>query len=515
MAGDTGNPQCQPTDLSMKSRRDIQQTGDKIDTYDYETTNSQREYEITNSQREAISWSKLNELNTFYAPRENSRNKDCEFVHKKRKARTPGPEPSKNAIQAAINAITKSLTPTSSCIRSIQGGHIIPTPVSDDDAPFILKVNGRPSLLTPTTPVIVRSINSPCRSSPEMEVVKEERQMAHHNTPDLYSGTPTALEDTRNWKCPAPNRPTYLDLGQVSNLHTPTSNFLNSPRTMFGAVSQQSLAEVMASPPETPGVQGRPQKRRKRKLGPGRGWKFHDLSNDGGVNKKRTYAHNKLENEILQRFQDKVCVKTLPTPDGTKDKLIVVEPSDIVDVDLVRCGTALRMLFDKEAGTYKLQLLPHTIEEGPLSDQEKVIQAVSKMLGENNQVLCPCAFGSLLRTGSSVIIGEDCLEGCEIVPSSSVDQHLKTPVITRTIDTESVVSSKEPLEKQRNRLLWSLNNDLTRNNNALVGATAAGRKVCLMWHTPQMVHLPGKPGKKSTPLSKWCVNCQTTRFKKS
>lgn len=49
-------------------------------------------------------------------------------------------------------------------------------------------------------------------------------------------------------------------------------------------------------------------------------------------------------------------MKSVSGPDGTKDKLIVVEPSEIHDCDIIRAGTALRVVFDKDAGTYKLQV---------------------------------------------------------------------------------------------------------------------------------------------------------------
>lgn len=96
-------------------------------------------------------------------------------------------------------------------------------------------------------------------------------------------------------------RPTHLNL---SGSNVASSVFSTTPEYM-----NQSAYKLVNSPrsfnstPTTPienGSESPTQKRRRRKLGPGRGWKFHDLSNDGGTKKKRAYAQNRLENDILQ-----------------------------------------------------------------------------------------------------------------------------------------------------------------------------------------------------------------------
>ena len=63
---------------------------------------------------------------------------------------------------------------------------------------------------------------------------------------------------------------------------------------------------------------------------------------------------------MLQTYQDRVTIKEVPAMTNSSkptDRIVVIEPSQIVDADLIRCNTSLRMVLDKKKGTYKLQVM--------------------------------------------------------------------------------------------------------------------------------------------------------------
>nr|XP_039264524.1 uncharacterized protein LOC120340350 [Styela clava] len=490
MAGDTGSPQCQPTDLSMKSNRDNSiRESEKLKAYDYVTENIHKSRFKFKTDMAAY-------YATFDKPFDLTNNKSVI-------TKTPTAEMNDQAIRNAITAITQSLTPTSASCLTKEGGISGRTP--SDEEVFVYSGKIR-------TAGVVRTGGASSSRSPDVEIVERDRVFRRTvltpTTPSDSGSTSSNLDATR-WRLPTTDRPQYLDLRDVVEIRE------TSPDSGLGSATPVYSTAGSTTSPETPSGIPKNGKRRKRKLGPGRGWKFHDLSTDGGSSRKRTYAQNKLEIGILQRFQDHVCVKSVPTPDGSKDKLIIVEPSEITDSDLVRCGTSLRLLFDKDAGIYKLQLLPYTLEEGPLSDHERVLQAVSKMLGFNNEVLCPSAFNALYKVGNNIIFGDSSGES-EQYPRELQNQVGRT-LSLGAADANSVKLSvplnlKQQVAKspahQRDALLWSLNSELTRYNKVIAGAVAAGRKTCLMWHTPNRGNVSGRPPKKFTPVTKWCVNCR-------
>lgn len=161
-----------------------------------------------------------------------------------------------------------------------------------------------------------------------------------------------------------------------------------------------------------------------------------------------------------------------------------------------------------------LQLLPFTLEEGPLGDHDKVLQAISKMLGFNNEVLCPNAFKALIKAGGKLIVGETVEEPVSYTPTSAAyESEIPTSTVglaakvVKTTPTTDLPQPSKSSAHQRDALLWSLNNELKKYNNALADAAAAGRKTCQMWHTPQMGLPPGK--KKYVAMTKYCINCRS------
>lgn len=154
-----------------------------------------------------------------------------------------------------------------------------------------------------------------------------------------------------------------------------------------------------------------------------------------------------------------------------------------------------------------------------MSDHDKVLQAISKMLGFNNEVLCPNAFKALTRAGSRPVVGDTAEESRSYTPPSAFDRVLDnatSPMNLFAPNPDGKMSkSNTPTDlpkpakssaHQRDALLWSLNNELKKYNTAMADAAAAGRQTCLMWHTPQMGLPPGK--KKYVPVSKYCANCR-------
>ena len=152
-----------------------------------------------------------------------------------------------------------------------------------------------------------------------------------------------------------------------------------------------------------------------------------------------------------------------------------------------------------------------------MSDHDKVLQAVSKMLGFNNEVLCPNAFKAMIRSGGRVVLADFSEDPRSFTPPSAFENLFeKTPlspsVMPTKVDGKSNVKSQptdQPLKSsahQRDALLWSLNNELKKYNSAMADAAAAGRKSCLMWHTPEMGLPPGK--KRYVATTKYCANCR-------
>ena len=61
---------------------------------------------------------------------------------------------------------------------------------------------------------------------------------------------------------------------------------------------------------------------------------------------------------LLQAYQDRVTLKEVPSANIQKptERLVIIEPTQITDPDLIKYNTSLRMVLDKKKGTYKLQV---------------------------------------------------------------------------------------------------------------------------------------------------------------
>lgn len=245
MAGDIGSPQQRPTDLSMKThrRKMIAPTAEYIGAQHVDQLCS------------PTSWS--NHVGTFNVAKptinQNVHHDSTLQEHSNAKA-----------IKDAIDAITHSLPSTPTCIRSVQGGRVVYNrswqagSSSDEDnssrnKPFInheQKMN-------------CHRWSSSTTSSPELEIIEDDK------SPMVMGFRDNATDSI-------------------------------AVTSVLQMIPTYTLADTIL--PETPECQGlKKSKTRKRKLGPGRGWKFHDLSVDGGTTiKKRAYSNNKLEKKILR-----------------------------------------------------------------------------------------------------------------------------------------------------------------------------------------------------------------------
>ncbi|XP_076800059.1 uncharacterized protein LOC143445091 [Clavelina lepadiformis] len=286
------------------------------------------------------------------------------------------------------------------------------------------------------------------------------------------------------------------------------------------------------------------------------GWKFHDLSDesDGLGRRKRAYCHNRLENEILQLYQDRICIKEVPPLGQSKmgDRLVVIEPSYVTDPDLIKHSTSLRIVFDKKRGTYKLQILPFTIEEGSLSDKSQVLSAVAKMLGENGAVLCPGITRALMTphlyqankpspTGGKLdtldepnnrqqapttpMARKNWLGFAPAASDSSSDGESGSdrfrgrwkilnsyPCVAENKRTPSPpgsdVNNNSSAVTPTDRLLLTLNKELSKIQRKPAISPSemhASANRCLLWHVPT----PGGKGKRTLwpQEAKWCSHC--------
>jgi len=58
-------------------------------------------------------------------------------------------------------------------------------------------------------------------------------------------------------------------------------------------------------------------------------------------------------------YQDRVIVKEVPSISNSSklaDRLVIIEPSQIVDADLIRYNTSLRIVLDKKKAIYRFQV---------------------------------------------------------------------------------------------------------------------------------------------------------------
>ena len=177
-------------------------------------------------------------------------------------------------------------------------------------------------------------------------------------------------------------------------------------------------------------------------------------------------------------------------------------------------------------------MLPHTIEQGLLSNKTKVLNAVSKMLGQNGEVLCP---GIALARVSPVENVEDspsCAGGARLKrPEQKAKKNNWLGFAPITSDSESEMSnggdrykgrwkilnhklakaprSLTPPEMSSNsstvtptdKLLNKLNDELRQASSQANRATLN----CLIWHLP----ISNSKAKKISPPgeTKWCQNC--------
>ncbi|XP_018670473.2 uncharacterized protein LOC108950099 [Ciona intestinalis] len=276
--------------------------------------------------------------------------------------------------------------------------------------------------------------------------------------------------------------------------------------------------------PVTPTGRGRGCKRKG-------GWKFHDLSDecDGLGRRKRAYCNNRLENEILQVYQDRISIKEVTSCGGKHgERLVIIEPTVIQDPDIIKHNTALRLVLDKKKGTYKLQLLPFTIEQGSLSNKPQLIHVVSKMLGDNGEVVCPGI--NQMRTQGRL--------GCQVEERSPTEQAMESTrkswaALSKDAEqdryrgrwkTNNTFSCSEQSRScsssmrsedggcnsavtPTDRLLISLNMELTRNKQTThaVNKQFTNSTSCMLWHNPAVA---GKGKRLLWPEEfKWCVNC--------
>ena len=178
-------------------------------------------------------------------------------------------------------------------------------------------------------------------------------------------------------------------------------------------------------------------------------------------------------------------------------------------------------------------MLPHTIEQGPLSNKQKVLTAVSRMLGENGAVLCPgitqIRIPSMSDTENYWMSNEEkkpkknwlgftpstsgSLSETEIGCDTKYRGRWKildnyTGNVKRSVtppDNASHSSTVSPTDK----LLMTLNKELSAtqrptNSSLLKQKEQVSTTDCLIWHVPP----PSVKNKKTWPEeAKWCQNC--------
>lgn len=294
MAGDAGSPQNQPTDLSIKSRRG---ETDELKAYDYGNSGEVRRSHFKKFK---------SDMAAYYA----TFDKPCDLTNKSSVIQS-----TEGAIRNAMSAIAKSLTQQSNNVHVPSDTPSKRTP--SDEEVFVysnsrlqnmLRMEGRTSktieaelaqvqynVTRPNSTTPVEPKSAPFLNDKAYLYLKAARERPIQTTP-TDTESKSFVEDRTNWRLPAMDRPQYLDLRNVTDM-SPDSG-LGSATPIFGSASRSISGSTTS--PETPSGSNKFGKRRKRKYGPGRGWKFHDLSNDGGSNRKRVYAQNKLENGVLQ-----------------------------------------------------------------------------------------------------------------------------------------------------------------------------------------------------------------------
>jgi len=197
-----------------------------------------------------------------------------------------------------------------------------------------------------------------------------------------------------------------------------------------------------------------------------------------------------------------------------------------------------------------LQVLPHTIEEGPLTNKTQVLNAVAKMLGQTGAVLCPGIAHARLpaiqddanpwstsrlqnkrsesRTSASkrkLMTASDSSSEGEMTfntdkyrgswkilrnPSAHAARSLTPP--ENASNSCSVVTSSGKLptshsEKVLSKLM-TLNKEVSESQKHTSSARSKHQNnsmECLLWHVPT----PGSKIRKGTwpEEAKWCRNC--------
>lgn len=165
--------------------------------------------------------------------------------------------------------------------------------------------------------------------------------------------------------------------------------------------------------------------------------------------------------------------------------------------------------------------MPYTIEEGHLNSREKVLSAVSKMLGDNGENLCPTAFNAITNTGNQIISRDMGMFGSESngrFTDDSFSSRRNTMSTSTAVERRNLTGKFGKLKNDRKNLtknqtqgnskdktddlLRSINNELVRNNTI----QSSAHNKCLIWHA-NGYNIPGR--KRNVPSQrKWCIHCR-------
>ena len=143
------------------------------------------------------------------------------------------------------------------------------------------------------------------------------------------------------------------------------------------------------------------------------------------------------------------------------------------------------------------QVLPFTIDQGPLNDKAQVFAAVSKMLGENGNVLCPGISEFQLSSYESKILQHSMLQ---LTDNQKEDL---TPSFRKYNCKPNEQSYNAFKKASTNKLLQQLNREMSKTRENTKYSAKDNR--CLLWHIP----VSGGKGRTTDwpDEAKWCTNC--------